>query len=200
MSGIRHVRRTRATRAAQQGVVLWVALIVLVVMTLAGVALLRKMGAGVSIAGNVAFKESATAAADRGVEEARAWFIDHSDILASDHPADGYYSSWGASTDPTDPATFRWEAGRSAEVSADAGATGNTVRYIIHRLCETPNMPVNHPSQRCSDTTENNTGASKGGGSYGSTPFTPPARPFFRVTTRVAGPRNTVSFTQVVMN
>ena len=37
-------------------------------MTLAGLALLRQMGAGTSIAGNVAFKENATSVADRGTE------------------------------------------------------------------------------------------------------------------------------------
>ena len=51
---------------------LFVALIVLIIMTLAGLALLRQMGAGVSIAGNIAFKENATSVADRGTEVAYA--------------------------------------------------------------------------------------------------------------------------------
>ena len=54
MSAVRHARR------GQRGVVLFVALIVLIVMTLAGLALLRQMGAGTSIAGNLAFKENAS--------------------------------------------------------------------------------------------------------------------------------------------
>ena len=41
----------------ERGVVLFVALIVLIIMTLAGLALLRQMGAGVSIAGNIAFND-----------------------------------------------------------------------------------------------------------------------------------------------
>jgi len=52
-------------RQGQHGVVLFVALIVLIIMTLAGLALLRQMGVGTSIAGNVAFKENATSVAER---------------------------------------------------------------------------------------------------------------------------------------
>jgi type IV pilus assembly protein PilX len=190
-------RHPNLARRDQAGVVLWVALIVLLVMTLAGVALLRQMGAGVSIAGNVAFKESATSVADRGVEEARAWYLANAAILQNDLASQGYYSSWGASTDPE---TFDWSAAGSREVTADAASTGNSVRYVIHRLCATPNLAPNDPAQRCSDSTANNAGASKGGAAYGSTPFTPAASPFYRVTTRVVGPRNTLSYTQVVMN
>ena len=54
----------KIVRHHQQGVVLFVALIVLIIMTLAGLALLRQMGAGTSIAGNIAFKENATSVAD----------------------------------------------------------------------------------------------------------------------------------------
>jgi type IV pilus assembly protein PilX len=199
MSHARRLHHPNGRRREQSGVVLWVALIVLLVMTLAGVALLRQMGAGVSIAGNVAFKESATAAADRGVEEARFWYTNVATAadLLNNIPAQGYYSSWDASTDPAD---FPWGDGRSVEVTADAASTGNRVRYVIHRLCATPGLAANDPAQRCSDSTDNNAGSSKGGGSYGSTPFTPAASPFYRVTTRVIGPRNTLSFTQVVMN
>ena len=54
---------------------LFVALIVLIIMTLAGLALLRQMGVGTSIAGNIAFKENATSVADRGTEFANRWLF-----------------------------------------------------------------------------------------------------------------------------
>ena len=87
---------------AGPGVVLFVALIVLIIMTLAGLALLRQMGAGTSIAGNIAFKENATSVADRGTEFANAW-LTHPDaaITATDSVANGYLSSWGNGVDPT---------------------------------------------------------------------------------------------------
>ena len=181
----------------QRGVVLFVALIVLVVMTLAGLALVRQMGAGTSISGNVAFKEGATSVADRGIEEARQWILTNVAILASDSPANGYYSSWGTSVDPT---TYNWSPTVSAVIAADEAQTGNTTRFIVHRLCETPNLSANDPAQRCSDRKEANAGGSKSGGSYGGMPAPPATNPFFRITTRVEGPRNTISYTQVLIN
>ena len=111
---------------------LFVALIVLIVMTLAGLALLRQMGAGTSIAGNVAFKENATSVADRGTEFARAWLIANSAITATDSSLDGYFSSWGQRR------SDHLRLGRrSAKLLIDDEAqTGNTTRFIIHRLCE----------------------------------------------------------------
>jgi len=74
----------KIVRHHQQGVVLFVALIVLIIMTLAGLALLRQMGAGTSIAGNIAFKENATSVADRGTEVARKWIRDNTAITANE--------------------------------------------------------------------------------------------------------------------
>jgi Tfp pilus assembly protein PilX len=189
-------RRLRAPRAArrQRGVVLFVALIVLIIMTLAGLALLRQMGVGTSIAGNVAFKENATSVADRGTEAARAWIIANSAITSNDSVANGYLSSWAGSVDPT---TFDWDH-QSLTLVDDQAQTGNTARIIIQRLCAVANMSALDPAQRCSDSL-NDSGASKGGGGYPSGLSGTSSSPFYRVTTRVDGPRNTVSYTQVLM-
>ena len=68
-------------------------------MTLAGLALLRQMGVGMSIAGNIAFKENATSVADRGTEAA-ALADRELGSPATDSLGDGYLSSWGAGVDP----------------------------------------------------------------------------------------------------
>ena len=182
-----------ATRPAQQrGVVMWVALIVLVIMTLAGLAMLRQMGGGVSIAGNLAFKENATSVADSGTEVAREW-LGTAPAAATeiDDAAAGFYAEWGALLDP---ALFDW-TNHSVPVVLDA-ATGNTVRYIVHRLCEDAG-PIDAPTQRCSDVEESG-GDSKAALGYEPV-ATPLPRAFFRVTVQVLGPRNTVSYTQVVL-
>ena len=180
---LRPVRRTAPRR--QQGVVMFVALIVLVIMTLAGLAMLRQMGTGVSIAGNVAFKQNATNVADVGTEAARAWLIANALVLSNSVASAGYVSSWGASVDPS---AFDWS---SAPVITDA-ATGNSVRYVIHRLCELPNTDVK--DARCS--AQAGMSHDKGGG--GGTPSDP--QPYYRITTQVMGPRNTLSYIQVIMN
>lgn len=179
----------------QQGVVLFVALIVLIIMTLAGLALLRQMGTGTSIAGNIAFKENATSVADRGTEFANAWLIANYAITATDSVANGYLSSWGGSVDPT---TFDWN-GQAKTLTDDQAQTGNTTRFIIQRLCETAGMSALDPAQKCSDTPVLNSGQSRGGAGYpGVLPGTT-IKPLFRITTRVDGPRNTISYTQVLV-
>jgi Tfp pilus assembly protein PilX len=185
-------------RHQQRGVVLFVAVIVLIVMSLAGLALMRQMGAGTSIAGNIAFKETATSVADRGVESARAWLLSNPNLLWADNPTLGYYATWAGGVDP---AGYTWtNAGSVLMTGADSDSnTGHETRYIIQRLCQNVGSPV-VPGQSCSDGVVNNSGSTRGGASYGNPNFEPPPGPFYRVTARVTGPRNTFSFVQVVMN
>ncbi len=173
----------------QRGVVMFVALVVLIVMTLAGLAMLRQMGGAVSIAGNVAFKQSATAVADAGTEAGRAWIVSPVNNKNLDAAPSGYFSSWGTSVNPD---TFNWGA---APVAAAANASGFTVRYVIHRLCAIPNIASNAPTQQCSEEKGEDIIDKGSGDKFPGVP-----RPYFRVTTRVEGPRNTVSYTQVVTN
>src|SRR5581483_1512802 len=104
----------RAMRTKQSGVVLFIALIVLVVMTLAGIAMMRQVGTGVIIAGNLAFKSNATSVGDLGVEDARAWLVTQgSGTLSNDGSAqapakNGYFSSWDTTFNPT---TYNWTSG-----------------------------------------------------------------------------------------
>jgi type IV pilus assembly protein PilX len=185
--------RDRAHPGGQRGIVMWVALVVLIVMTLAGLAMLRQMGTGVSIAGNMAFKQNATSVADLGTEAARLWVMaPTTDTTVTQAPA-GYYATWAASVDPT---TFDWTNVGSVLVTPDDG-TGNEVRYVVHRLCQSPGA-VTAPAQHCSDL-EDKTGGSKGGLGYGSPPPAERFRAYFNLTVRVRGPRNTLSYTQVVM-
>jgi type IV pilus assembly protein PilX len=192
-------------RRGQGGVVMFVALVVLIVMTLAGLAMLRQMSSGVSIAGNIAFKQAATAVADAGVETARTWIGNNAANLGTDQAAGGYYATWALNVDPTSAAWAAiWQAA-PVLLPAVTGNTGNTVRYVIERLCSNtgPNWGAGMlPTQQCVDSVGKSTsGRSLGGVSYndGSGVQIPPA-PFYRVTTQVLGPRNTVSYTQVVVN
>lgn len=189
--------RARATaRRGERGVVMFVALVVLIVMTLAGLAMLRQMSSGVSIAGNIAFKQGATAVADAGIEAGRNWLTLNSGALGADAPANGYYATWGTNVDPTSADwTPMWNA-----VADTLVTNSGSVRFIVQRLCSMPG-PSFGGAQQCSDSVPTSGGGgSKGGGSYGDAPSILMPSPFYRVTARVVGPRNTVSYTQVVMN
>jgi len=58
-------------RRGQRGIVIFIALIALVVMMIAGLALMRSVDTGNLIAGNLAFRQRAVHSADGGVEVAR---------------------------------------------------------------------------------------------------------------------------------
>ena len=197
--------RGSTSRRGQRGVVMFVALVVLIVMTLAGLAMLRQMSSGVSIAGNIAFKQAATAVADAGVETARVWIGANAPSLGVTQAASGYYATWALNVDPTSAAWTNIWQGAPVLAPASIGNTGNTVRYVIERLCSEAGPswgPGMLPTQQCADSVGKSTsGQSLGGPSY-TTPggFVTPPAPFYRVTTQVQGPRNTVSYTQVVLN
>jgi type IV pilus assembly protein PilX len=177
----------------QQGLVLFIALVVLVAMTLAGIALLRQAGAGLGIIGNLAFKENATTAADLGIEAARAWLTEPTNLnlLINDNASSGYYSNW----DPTfNPLTFNWTNSTSAAAINDGA--GNDVRYVIHRLCSNANAPLLAINQKCVTVNVEGSDGTKVGGKAS---FTDNLQPYYRLTARAAGPRNTLSYVQVLM-
>ena len=183
-----------AAQRRQRGVVLFIALIVLVAMTLAGIAMFRQIGAGVIIAGNIAFKENATSVGDLGIEAARGWLVGSGSAALQVDQAPGYVSTWNLAFNPV---THTWTSANSTLVSADDG-TGNEVRYVIHRLCASAGS-VNDPLQSCVTVGSAAAGGSKGGGAYGVLPLSNTTAPYFRVTVRVLGPRNTVSYVQSIM-
>ncbi len=59
-----------SSRLRQRGVVLFIALLVMVALSLAGIALIRSADTATIVAGNLAFKQAAASAVDRGIEQA----------------------------------------------------------------------------------------------------------------------------------
>ena len=178
----------RTVRKAQEGVVLFIALIVLVAMTMAGIAVMRSVDTNVLIAGNLAFRNAALSAADAGIESARNWLTVQpaGDLINDQLP--GYFANW---QDTFNPTTFDWAA-NSLVVGTDAN--GNEIRYIVHRMCAESAKTVDGTD--CFKIATGSAGSTKGGGSYGVTPLAGSASPYYRVTARVEGPRNTVSYVQ----
>ena len=80
----------RSMRASQQGVVLLVALVVLVALTVAGVAMMRSVDTATLVTGNLAFEEVATQAADQGIQAAMDLLADRKDHNLLADPAPGY--------------------------------------------------------------------------------------------------------------
>jgi len=197
---------------SQRGVVLFFALIALVVMSLAAVALIRSVDTSTLIAGNLAFKQSATVANDSGVEVAIAWMAtveaanntknvlnDPSHAFNLDNPAGGYYSTANPALSLTDGTGIQWDDTDSVLVLPDPDSSGNSIRYVIQRMCRNANQPINTADCLFSGALLDNNGRQiplpqqvcQGSGC-------PVAgqSPQIRITTRTTGPKNTVSYVQ----
>lgn len=193
----------------QRGVVLLIALIVLVAMTLAGLAMMRSLDTGTLVAGNIGYREAAVATGDTGIEAARAWLLANPNSLDADNPGAGYYSTrqdsldltgnrseggtdgvnWGGS-DPTQLVT--------AYSLGTVDTSGNTVFYLIHRLCSMPGT-MNGVGQSCAFATNASSGSTQSAPDYSSFGLTNANQVYYRVTVRVNGVKNTVGYVQAVI-
>jgi type IV pilus assembly protein PilX len=181
--------RIGAPRNAQRGVVLFIALIVLVAMTLAGIGMMRSVDTNNLIAGNLAFKNAATSAGDAAIEVARNWVMSKTaGELETDQP--GYFANWQPSFDPK---TFDWLA-NTPTTGALVDSNGNTIYYVTHRMCNESAKSVD--ATDCVKVAAASTGSTKGGGSYGVSPLSGTSLVFYRITAMVQGPHFTVSYLQ----
>lgn len=192
----------------QRGVSLLITLVMLVIMTLGAIAMVRSLDATTLIAGNLAFRQSATNSGDAGVQAAVAWLSTASTAVLTCQSSTGVsvcpdgYQSNGA--DPTDPTVLptagqSWDAYWNANlkdkaVSLPEDATGNTVSYFIHRLCAGTGA-MTAAGANCVETPSV---ASAGGYAkrQGAAKFQASSQVYYRVTIRVQGKRNTVSYVQ----
>ncbi|MBO3705148.1 MAG: hypothetical protein J5X21_01880 [Candidatus Accumulibacter sp.] len=203
----------KASNNRQQGVVLLVALIVLVALTLAGVALVRSVDTANLVAGNLSFHQSAIQAGERSTELAlTSWLhTPSSTTLHSNDPNNNFYFADGTNPTPADgiprsPAPGQsWDAywtndlvlagsvtPRSFDINT--GTVKYTVRYVIHRLCESTNAP--HLANCAREPASTNTGGSQAAG--GLAPIGN-NRVYYRITTRIEGPRRTVAYIQTIV-
>ncbi len=185
-------------RVRERGVVLLLALILLVALTLGGLALMRSVSTGNVIAGNLSFQQAAAHSGDAGVEAAIAWLEANGATLAASNTAAGYLAM---RQDPA--ANETWDAFWTGTLAAAAtvqtlpvDAAGNTVSYVIQRMCNQAGAAFTVAA--CS-TAPNDPGAANRSHRGGVAGPTAPPQPYYRITARIVGPRNTMSMVQVVV-
>lgn len=186
--------------------VLFIALIVLVTMTLAGLALIRSVDTSNVIAGNLAFRQGAVQASDAGVEAVVAALPG---ILSASQDTDipnKYYATMRKldtnnkkiplQNEPNDPNNqpINWDSAPSAVVKDPIGG-GDLYKayYVIERMCSV--TPVTDPATQCVADAAKDDGSHKPPGPR----IKSPPGVYYRVTLRVSGPRNTVSYVQVIL-
>lgn len=199
-----------AARRSQTGMVMIVALIILIVMTLGGLALMRSMDTSNLIAGNMAFQQAATHSADTGVEAATAWLESQNNGTSLDAhiPSVGYTAStannaayrigeklW-ADLSATGVCLLPMAGGVCSASPGTPDASGNTVSFTIQRLCSATgnrNGAFCAISPGSSSTAGNNEGAGEETIQFSTAVY-------YRITVRVAGPRNTVGYVQAIVS
>jgi type IV pilus assembly protein PilX len=202
-TGIRGGRR-------QRGVVLLIALIVLVAMTLAGIGMMRSIDSGTLVAGNIGFREAAVATADTGVESARTWLLANMNNLQADVPASGYYSTRQDSLDITGNMTegghdgVNWGGSDPTQLVTayslgSVDASGGSVFYLIHRLCSQPGAISGVTNQNCAISSIQQSGSTQASPTYSAYALTTQVQVYYRITVRVTGVKNTVSYVQAIV-
>ncbi len=198
-------------RGRQRGVVLIIALIALVIMTLAALAMIRSVDTSNLIAGNMAFQQAATHSGDSGIEAAITWLSDcnftnascAAGTLNSDSPGDGY-SAAGNSAARNPGAGQSWNdywaanmtAANTATLSQQSG-TDNVIQYVIDRMCSNSGSPAGGGSCTFSPAVSAVGGSAE---EAGQIQLNAPSAVYYRITVRISGPRNSVSYVQAMVS
>ena len=208
-------------RPAQRGISLLFALMALVILTFGAIALVRSVDTGTLVMGNLSMKQDTLAASSSASEQAIAWLQTNinGSTLDSNNPAAGYYASSLDKLDPTGNLTssttplslVNWDgncngAADGTYATCDTLAftgnpvNGNKVQWVITRLCDQTgassgtNLCVRPASNATS--TANDRGELQPGGRISATI----AGPYYRIITRVEGPRSAVSYTESLVH
>jgi len=199
------------TRRRERGVTLFIALIVLVAMTMAAVAMMRSVDTATIVAGNIGFRQSAVNAADQGVQSAYAWLGANvgGAAISNDNAAQGYFSSVAAGEAPdwyTNSTT--WSNAFTLPLTcpatgANTDCAGNTVSYVIHRMCPVancaPNATCGGITNVCGQTLSSTAVSGEGVDQSAPNFFTTPPATHYRVTVRSIGPRASVAYVQTML-
>ena len=186
----------------QNGIVMIIALVVLVAMTLAAISLVRSVDTTNLIAGNLAFQQAATRSGDIGIEKAVSWLegVNGSLTLFNDDGTNGY-SATGLDAAKNPGSGESWDtfwtrvlASRAYVLPEDQA--GNKVSYVIDRMCRLAGSPS---GAGCVDSPLVTT-ANDNDNEVNQVQLTAASVVYYRITVRIGGPRNTVSYVQAVVS
>lgn len=202
-----------SNQKSQSGVVLFIALVAMAVMSLAAVALIRSVDTNNMIAGNLSYKQTAVVSSSFGVENvADTLGIKSLAYGNSNDAGNGYYatcktfdvSSTCDGKNLTSDASWvpgtksRLADGIATGITGGVDAYGNTIQYIVERMCDSAVAPNSTNCLQASINTDN------GSHNVKPEPLLEPEWlkevPLYRVTVKITGPKNTVSFIQAFIS
>lgn len=202
-------------KKAQSGVVLFVSMVALVVMSLAAVALIRSVDTNSQISGNLTYKQTAAISSSYGIESmADALGVQALGSGDVTDAANGYYARCSTfdqgAVSPCNAANItadaNWVPGATSRlatigagvITGGVDAYGNTVQYIVERMCNTVGVATKASCLLATKDLDNGTHGVYGYPGYGPEQLADIA--IYRVTVRVAGPKNTISYIQAFIS
>lgn len=207
-------RRAPSCNSQQRGVVLFIALIVMVAMSLAAIALMRSVDTTSAVIGNLAFRQASILPANFGIEDAAAGLFLDANVanvariadVRVDTPAENYYATHSQAAGWDDqygvPQPLQTKAAALALTRKQVDGAGNTITYVTERMCN-PNAPTIPADKAAAGTWCDMMPPKQSPGTTINDPMAAiiSAQPFYRVTVRVDGPpgTNTVSFAQAML-
>ena len=180
---------------------MFVTLIALAALMISAVALVRSVDTATIIAGNLAFKQSATSSGDLGIRRAMtALAAIPTANLINHNPTIGYYAAVTTPVLDLSPGSNVWRDNSSSQETPVPDAAGNQTRYVIQRMANatgacTPSICLYNATPAGGNT------AGFGGG----TGEPPPAGGtgnlvLYRITVQTTGARGAVAYLQVFAN
>lgn len=190
----------------QRGVVLFIAMIVLVVMSLAGVAMNRSVESSLGIVGNLSYRKSTLQGTEKALADAVAWIDNNRMRLnqvseASTLAGQGYFM---APTGNSGAGVIAYNGVGEDQVMSKAywtnarsigkDAFDNDLFYKIERMCEKNSEVYSNTNCLMGDPPAVGKGNSQTAGAY---QFQPPPPLAFRITAKAEGRRNSMSIVQM---
>ena len=213
----RPARQAQRRPAAQRGVVMLFALIALVIMLVGSVAVMRSLNVSLFNVGNIAFKRDMSNQAERVLGTVLTALKEGDLATAAARAAHSTADNYSASILETNTQGIPVALLADDDAFAAVGNPANDIevddqnvriRYVIDRLCDDIGEDAVLGSARCvlsesdapagGDSSKFNDAAM--GGSSGSAKGAAPLQVGYRVSIRVSGPRNTLSFFQTPLS
>lgn len=220
-----HYRHSTLNDADQSGIVLFFALLALAVMSIASVALIRSVDTNALLSGNLVFRQSANTTTNVALEGITETIAKSVSLTAStaNHPTLGYYANCSQfDTQPDLQACdgnrltmVTWDGSNSAlvptqtdgndEIRNGVDRQGNQIRYVVERMCNYTQAELDAGSavsdaSRCMMASSPSNGQKCSHNANNRELFrqcvTSSDSPLYRVTLRITGPKNTVTYMQ----
>ena len=189
-----------AAARRQRGLVVFVALIAVVMLSLAAVALLRSVHTSPLVVGNLAFRSAAMSMSTSAVETAVFDMFPPTATIADLRNHDlnrNYYATLQPGENALGvPAALQSVGAYPGSFKVLTDTSGNSARYVVERMCLAGALGLPANGNLCEMIPPKQSSAGQGDEIED---IGLPRVPFYRMTVRIDGPNNSVTFAQAML-